>query len=121
MLSKNLKSKNFTSLIDNFNVHYCENFLSEHEANKYFNILEDKLIYDSKEKSTIKIYGKEFPIPRKQVGYGDLGAYYSFSGLTVDAKSWDEKNIICTILKNIKHKVEIFTGKKFNPKELCSC
>lgn len=108
------KSESHVSLIDNFNVYYCPNFLDKRKADKYFNILENELKYNSKEESKVKIFGKEFYIPRSQVAYGDQGTHYSFAGTKVNAKSWDDKNILCTVLKNIKHKVEIFTGKKFN-------
>ena len=107
--------KNISSLTDKINVHYSANFLNQHNADKYFNIFEDKLKYNSKEESKIKIYGKEIYIPRKQVAYGAPGTYYTFSGLRVDAISWDDKNdIVCRVIRNIKHKVEKFTGKKFN-------
>ena len=115
MLQKKYKSKNFTSLSDQINVHYYANFLTNHKADKYYAILEQKLTYNSAEESKVKIFGKEHLIPRQQVAYGDPGTYYSFAGIKVEARPWNDKDdIICRILKNIKHKVELFTGYKFN-------
>ena len=102
------------SLKDNFNVHYKTDFICEYKANKYFDIFEKNLVYNTPEQSKVTVFGKEHYIARKQVAYGDLGTHYTFAGNTVYANDWNCKNAICTILKNIKHKVEIFTGKKFN-------
>lgn len=104
-----------SSITDQINVHYYAKFLNSHDADKYFNIFEDKLKYNDKEKSIVKIHGKEHYIPRKQVAYGAPGTFYTFSGLKVEAISWNNKDdIVCRVIKNIKHKVETFTGKKFN-------
>lgn len=113
-MQKKFKLKCFSSLIDNFNVHYDSKFLDAHKADKYFKILEDKLQYNSDEESKVKIFGKEISIPRKQVAYGDPGTFYKFSGITVNAISWDNDDIVSKVLKNIKHRVELFTGQKFN-------
>lgn len=120
MLQKGIYTiKQITSLTDGIRVHYKKDLLTKNKADKYFSIFEDKLEYLSPEESQITIYGKKFEIPRKQVAYGEEGTYYTFSNTRIHAKSWDTKesnddNIICTIIKNIKHKVELFTGKKFN-------
>lgn len=115
MIVNNKNLQCITSLIDNINVHYKRDFLDQKTANKYFSILEDKLVYQPKEESQVTVYGKKHYIPRKQVAYGEPGLYYSFSGVKVPTKDWNEKdNIVCTVLRNIKHKVEVFTGKKFN-------
>lgn len=106
--------KTFCSLKDNLNVHYKADFIEEHKANKYYHIFEKELVYDTAEQSKVVVYGKEHYVPRKQTSYGDPGTYYSFSGATVYAHPWDNDNIVCKIIKNIKHKVEVFTGKKFN-------
>lgn len=118
MLQKGIYDlKLISSPSDSIRVHYKRDLLDKKKADKYFAILEDKLEYLSPEESQIKIYGKTFEIPRKQVAYGDTGTYYSFSNARIYAKPWnnnDKKDIVCTIIKNIKHKVELFTGKKFN-------
>ncbi|QKF93760.1 alpha-ketoglutarate-dependent dioxygenase alkB-like [Fadolivirus algeromassiliense] len=107
-------SKYISSLIDGINVHYTPEFINKHKADKYYHILEKELIYNDAKDSQVKLYGKTFDIPRKQVAYGDPGTFYRFSGNAVYARSWDDKNQITTIIKNIKHKVEIYTGQIFN-------
>jgi len=115
MLQKNYTLKCFSSLVDSFNVHYKSDLLDKKKADKYYQILEDKLEYLPAEKSKIIIYGKSHEIPRKQVAYGAPGTFYTFSHNRVYAKSWNDKtDLVCRVLKNIKHKVEVFTGKKFN-------
>lgn len=114
MLQKTFKRKCFSSLIDNINIHYSSDFLSNVKADKYFNILEQNLVYNTPQESKVKVFGKEYEIKRKQVAYGDAGTSYSFAGATIYAKSWNNNDIICKILKNIKKLVEKFTGQKFN-------
>lgn len=107
--------QNFSSLIDNINIHYYGDFFDQHKADKYYNILEHNLVYNSAEDSKVKIFGKEYEISRKQVAYGDTGVHYEFAGTTVEAKSWnDQTDIVCRVIKNIKKHVEMITMKKFN-------
>ena len=73
------KDKIFASLQDNINIIYSSEFLSNHQAKKYFNIFEDKLIYNSDEDSKVLIRGKMIKIPRKQVAYGDQNTFYNFA------------------------------------------
>jgi alkylated DNA repair dioxygenase AlkB len=107
-------SKCITSLQDDFNVVYYPNFLNVKDADEYFNILENELVYNSKEQSKIKIYGKDVYIPRSQTAYGEPGTHYTFSKLKVYANSWNADDNVCKVIKNIKHKIELFTGKQFN-------
>lgn len=102
------------SEVDKINISYKSNFISKASSNRYFNILNNDIQYNSDEESKIEIFGKKISIPRKQVGYGDNGAYYSFSGLKVVAKSWDDDDNVCKMLKDVKKRVEDFTGLKFN-------
>ena len=113
-MQKNFKEKNFCSLIDNINVTYYRDFINSADCKRYYYLFEKYLKYNNKEASKIKLYGKEFYVPRKQVAFGDPGTYYNFSGIKVDAISWDNDEIISKVLKKIKDKVELFTGKKFN-------
>jgi len=105
---------NYSSLINKINVHYQPNLLTEEEANRYFDILEKNVTYNSPEESKFKIFGKEVDIPRKQVGYGAPGLSYKFANTTVHAKPWDDDDIVCNTLIMIKKRVELVTKKKFN-------
>ena len=114
MLQKKYHLKTFCSLKDNLNVHYKADLFNQRKADKYYDIFEHFLVYDSAEQSKVTVYGKEYYIPRKQTSYGDTGTYYTFAGNTVYSHDWNNKDIVCTVIRNIKHKVETFTGKTFN-------
>lgn len=100
--------------VDKINISYKPNFISKGTSDRYFKILNEEVQYNSEEESKIEIFGKKISIPRKQVGYGDEGTYYSFSGVKVIAKSWDENDNVCIMLKDVKKRVEKFTGLTFN-------
>lgn len=109
------KSKSIASWVDHMNIYYYGDFLDNHRADKYYNILEQNLTYNSPEESKVKIFGKEYEIARKQVAYGDTGTTYNFAGITVPARSWDDQSdIVCRVLKNVKKDVEEILGRKFN-------
>jgi len=109
------KSKSIASWTDHLNVYYYGDFIDNHRADKYYNILEQNLTYNSPEQSKVKIMGKEYEIARKQVAYGDSGTTYNFAGITVPARSWDDQtDIVCRVLKNVKKDVEEILLRKFN-------
>jgi len=56
----------------------------------------------------IKLYGKQIALPRLTAWYGDPGATYSYSGLTVHPLPWTET------LLTIKARVESVAGVAFN-------
>lgn len=104
----------FLSQINNIDVTYDANFLNKNDADNYFNIFEQHLVYNSDESSKVVVYGKKMSIPRKQVAYGVNGLTYTFAGVTVNALNWDEDNLLCNTIRTIKDKVELITGVKFN-------
>ena len=110
MLSKNYDLKSFCSLTDNFNIHYKYDLLDKKKADKYFNILEDKLEYLAPKDSTIEVNGTEFEIKRKLTTYGSKEVADAFTF----TKCWDDNDIVSKVIRNIKHKAEVFTGLKFN-------
>ncbi|WDD98142.1 alpha-ketoglutarate-dependent dioxygenase AlkB family protein [Thalassomonas actiniarum] len=57
---------------------------------------------------SIVLYGKPVLIPRLQAWYGDDGLDYTYSGLTLAAKSW------LPVLIQLKQMVEAKTGEQFN-------
>jgi alpha-ketoglutarate-dependent dioxygenase alkB family protein 2 len=83
-----------------------KSFYTVEEAAELYKKLDKSVIYN--ENSVVKIYGKNIPIPRKQVAYGDPGTSYTFSNTKVDAKPWIE------ILLKIKADIEYMTDLKFN-------
>ncbi|XWV24988.1 putative alpha-ketoglutarate-dependent dioxygenase alkB-like 2-like [Tupanvirus deep ocean] len=87
-------------------IYMDENFYNKKIADTFFSELLKSITYDKN--SSVKIFGKTIPIPRKQTAFGDPGTTYTFSGMTVKAKKW------IPILSTIKKHIEGATGKKFN-------
>lgn len=54
------------------------------------------------------MFGKYHEIPRQQVAYGDEGLKYSFSGVTVPARSW------IASIKTARDLIASFTGYDYN-------
>ncbi len=108
------ETKIIASLTDNINVHYKSDFLSTQEATKLYKLFQKKLVYNTKEESSVKFGNKIIPIPRSQAAYGEPGTYYKFTGHSVLARSWDDDTDICRAIKRIKERVELFSKEKFN-------
>ncbi|CAL1301817.1 unnamed protein product [Larinioides sclopetarius] len=53
-----------------------------------FDTLEREIEYLPRESTTIRIFGKERPMPRRMAAYGDPGTKYKFSGRTFVARPW---------------------------------
>ena len=80
---------------------YIQNFLQENFFEAVFN--------NSKwRQDEIKLFGKVIPIPRLQAWYGDEGATYQYSTLTLEPIPWYEE------LSQIKKLVEKELGTTFN-------
>lgn len=104
-IQKTYEIKNFTSLIDNFNVYYYKDFIPKKLADRYLSTFERKLKLHH---SNVIVNGKEYTIGRKSTAYGE-------PGISRYANSWDTKNDpVCQIIRNIRKKVELFTRQKFN-------
>src|SRR4051812_8688531 len=81
------------------------NFLRPAESSVLFHELSQNIAW---EHQNIKIAGKSIPIPRLIAWYGDEGASYSYSGITVNPQSWTPA------LLTIKQWVEAVTEQRFN-------
>nr|QZX43808.1 alkylated DNA repair protein [Marseillevirus sp.]WNL50372.1 2OG FeII oxygenase [Marseillevirus sp.] len=68
----------------------------------------------SAEETAIRIHGKVIPIPRLQIGYGEEGLNYSFSGVDVRAKEWPPFLKKMTVLLQ-KHLIEEGIIKEGSP------
>jgi alkylated DNA repair dioxygenase AlkB len=80
-------------------------FFAADESAALLNALQQGI--DWKQES-IKLYGKQIALPRLTAWYGDPGATYSYSGLTVHPLPWTETLI------TIKARVENAAGVAFN-------
>ena len=86
-------------------IHYFPNFFSGSEADDLLN----RLIRGIKWKqNTIKMYGKENPVPRLEAWYGDPGKTYTYSGITMEPCPWNDE------LEGIKKCIEPISGVLFN-------
>ncbi|MEX2483073.1 MAG: alpha-ketoglutarate-dependent dioxygenase AlkB [Brumimicrobium sp.] len=56
----------------------------------------------------VKLFGRTFEIPRKQVMFTDEGLHYGYSGKQLVSSDWDDE-----VLK-IKKRIEQFSGFEFN-------
>jgi len=100
MLQKTYSEVSFKSDVDHLNVQYKKDFLTPQKADKYYEILDNliKKMDDSDHK-------------RINISFGDkeICNYYK------DTQSWDDSNdIVCQIIRVMKHQVEKFTGLKYN-------
>lgn len=53
--------------------------------------------------STVKIWGKDYKIPRRQYAVGDPGTSYTFSGSTVAARDWTP--VLTDVRKELLQKI----------------
>lgn len=82
--------------------------MSSSESRRLFRALEEEVEYLSPETTRIKLFGKLHDIPRRNVGYGDKGVVYKYSGLSLEAKEWT------ATLREIKSAVESASGHSYN-------
>ena len=67
---------------------FIENFLSQKEADFYFDELKSNLNWQS---SDIKIFGKIYETPRLEAFYSEENLSYSYSGKKLEINSFSEK------------------------------
>lgn len=108
-----LDTKVYHNLDTGLNIHYIEKFINRRNLKTTFKIL-NELEYNPPEESKVLIMGKYINIPRSQIGYGDPGTFYRFSGNIVHAKNWLNDGPIETILRKIRYQLEIYTGVRYN-------
>lgn len=86
-------------------VNYCRNVLTHNEANRYFDLLLQNILWRNDE--TV-IFGKHIVAKRKVAWYGDSDYLYTYSNTTKQALVWTKE------LSDLKQRVEEVTGTKFN-------
>lgn len=101
MASKQLLNLN----LPDAEVLYQDDFFNESESNDYFQYFKSNLIWTQ---GKITIFGKRHSIPRLHAWYGDPGASYTYSNLTLQPLTWDLQ------LLKIKKSIEENTGHHFN-------
>jgi alkylated DNA repair dioxygenase AlkB len=91
--------------LENGDISYFSNFFSSEEASVYFRILKNQTDW---QQDDIKVFGKIYKQPRLTALYGDGGATYTYSGITMFPKPFSKA------LKEIKNKIEKVCDLKFN-------
>ena len=86
-------------------VNYYRNVLTHNEANRYFDLLLQNILWRNDE---AVIFGKHIVAKRKVAWYGDSDYLYTYSNTTKQALTWTKE------LSDLKQRVEDVTGTKFN-------
>src|SRR5919197_1465614 len=86
-------------------VNYYPNVLTYNEANRYFDLLLEKIVWKNDEAI---IFGKHIVAKRKVAWYGDSDYMYTYSNTTKQALVWTKE------LLDLKRIVEKLTETKFN-------
>lgn len=60
------------------------------------------------EQPCVRLYGREYPVPRLQSWHGDAEACYRYSGLNMRPEAWTEE------LASLRAHIEAITGHVFN-------
>jgi alkylated DNA repair dioxygenase AlkB len=86
-------------------VDYFPNVLTHNEANRYFDLLLQKIVWENDD---VIIFGKHIVAKRKVAWYGDSDYLYTYSNTTKQALAWIKE------LLELKQIVEKPTKTKFN-------
>ncbi|CAL1299361.1 unnamed protein product [Larinioides sclopetarius] len=70
---------------NNLNVVY-QQYFSKKEADQIFEELEREIEYFPSEMTTVVVFNKRYPVPRKVSAYGDKNLTYTFAGNTLPTK-----------------------------------
>ncbi|XP_071941531.1 uncharacterized protein [Antedon mediterranea] len=92
---------------ENLDCDYLQ-LLDKGAADTLFKKCEEEIDYFTGDLAKVKVYGKWFNIPRKQVSFGDSGLTYKYSGNTVPALPWPP------FLKDLRDLLKSVTGHYFN-------
>jgi alkylated DNA repair dioxygenase AlkB len=91
--------------MEDADVSYAESFPLSETPEKLLQYLIDQIPWRSE---SVTLRGKKYQQPRLIAWYGDPGASYTYSGLTLKPLPWNNS------LKSVKRSVEDFSGFRFN-------
>jgi len=91
--------------IPNGELLYVRHFLDTNQSDRYLNLLLQSVPW---KQESMHLYGKRVQFPRLTAWYGDPNTSYAFSGITLHPDAFTP-----TLLE-IKHRVDILAGVKFN-------
>lgn len=84
---------------------WVKHFLPPEEASSLAKTLQDTIPW---RQDSLRIAGKDVPIPRLQAWFGDPDMTYTYSGLTLQPNPW------LPALETIKHRIEDYSDTQFN-------
>ncbi len=99
------KTKTGLTTIENGEYLFYPNFFTKSESDIFFQKLKSEIEW---KQESMNIYGKKINFPRLTAWYGDNDKPYSFSGITLSPKVWNEE------LVSIKSKIEPIAKVDFN-------
>ncbi len=91
--------------LPNAQIDVLPSFIDSAQADQLFNVLYQQLDWTQQH---IKVYGKEYAVPRLSAWYADAGRCYEYSGLRMKGLPWT------SALKEIKAQVEDYCQQYFN-------
>jgi alkylated DNA repair dioxygenase AlkB len=86
-------------------IEYFPEFFSREKSLNFLPQLIDTIKW---KQNTIKMYGKENPVPRLEAWYGDPGKSYAYSGIRMEPSTWTDE------LNEIKRSIESEVAISFN-------
>ena len=86
-------------------IEYFPEFFSREKSLNFLPQLLDTIKW---KQNTIKMYGKENPVPRLEAWYGDPGKSYAYSGIRMEPSTWTDE------LNEIKRSIESEVAISFN-------
>ena len=86
-------------------IEYFPEFFSREKSLNFLPQLLDTIKW---KQNTIKMYGKENPVPRLEAWYGDPGKSYAYSGIRMEPNTWTDE------LNEIKRSIESEVAISFN-------
>ena len=104
----NKKTPNFNTgliRIENGEYIFLPHFFNKEESNFFFVNLKNKIVW---KQESMNMYGKQINFPRLTAWYGDNDKPYSFSGIKLTPKVWNEE------LLSIKHRIKPTAKIDFN-------
>ncbi len=84
---------------------WVRHFLTTSDASQLMQTLQNEIPW---RQDSIRIAGKDTPIPRLQAWFGDEGMSYTYSGLTLQPTPWSPA------LATLKHRIENYSDCHFN-------
>lgn len=99
------KTKTGLTTIENGEYLFYPNFFTKSEGDIFFQKLKSEIEW---KQESMNMYGKKINFPRLTAWYGDNDKPYSFSGITLSPKVWNEELI------SIKSKIEPIAKVDFN-------